>query len=94
MEALLASCPSSRLPEKLRGRDDRDRQGFIYHSIVERLSAIVKVPSGCEDVVRDLKSAEFVVRPITDGRAPRWDEYIDQELTETPSGNCLDVAWL
>ena len=95
MEKLLATkCMDGKLPDKLRGRDDCDGQGFIHHSIVERLSAIVKVADNCEDIATDLKAGKFIVKPVTDGFEPSWDKFIEQELKESPSGHCLDVSWL
>jgi hypothetical protein len=82
------------LPPKLRGADDAESKGFIHHSIVERLSAIVQVVPGCEDVVQQLKSGAFAVSQVdADDGGPDWTRYIDDELKESGSANCLKVSW-
>lgn len=82
------------LPPKLRGTDDIATKGFIHHSIVERLSAIVRVVPGCEDIAQELKDATFRIKPVDDTFGPSWTKYIEDELRESGSDNCLEVSWL
>ena len=94
MEAVLELCRDGRLPNKLRGRDDADKRGFIAHSILERLSAIVKVVPGLDTVAAELKAGTFNVVKIPRDGGPDWEDYITSELMDCSSANCLDVAWL
>ncbi|KAH9260779.1 hypothetical protein BASA81_001246 [Batrachochytrium salamandrivorans] len=78
----------------LRARDDRESGGFIYHSVVVRLAKIVRGVTGFEDVASALEDASFAIFPLssTDG-GPAWDQYVERELEDTLTGNCLDVGW-
>ena len=80
-------------PRQRTGQDDFENGGHAYLSIVEGLANVVGA-LGFDTYQEQLKSGEFLIQHLPKDGGPDWEDFIDQVLAESTTGNCLDVPLL